>query len=277
MHLDKPDSRFTTSARAKRSFKLALKTAFWFTALLWLILLADTVFGLGLNRFGLRPRHLDGLLGVFTAPLLHGGAEHLFSNTLPLLISLTTLLYLYPKSAMRVIPVIWAGSGLLAWIVGRESVHIGASGLIYGMLAYVFVGGILRMDMRSVAVAVMVWFLYGSMIWGVLPIRPDSSWELHMAGAILGVALAILYRRWDIMPVKRYSWEDDDSVPDWFPQREPPLQTFQREVEEAGEDTRKLPAGRDSGGDDSGGRDSGGDDSGERDSGGGDSGDREPR
>jgi len=245
MHLDKPDPRFTTSDRAKRSFKLALKTALWFTGLLWLILIVDTVLGLGLNHYGLRPRHLDGLLGVLTAPLLHGGAEHLFSNTLPLLISLTTLLYLYPKSAMRVIPVIWMGSGLLAWIVGRDSLHIGASGLIYGMLSYVFVGGILRMDMRSVAVSVMVWFLYGSMIWGVLPIRPDTSWELHLAGAIMGVALAIAYRKWDVMPVKRYHWEDDDSVPDWFPQQEPPMHTIQREVNEAGDTPPNLTDGVD--------------------------------
>ena len=233
MHLDKPDHRATSSPRAQRNFKLALKIAFWFTGFLWLILMLDAVLGLGLVRFGLRPRHMEGLIGIFTAPLLHSGAEHLFSNSLPLLISLTTVLYLYPRSAMRVIPVIWIGSGILAWIIGRESLHFGASGFVYGLLAYVFIGGILRLDMRSVAVSVMVWFLYGSMIWGVLPIRPNMSWELHLAGAILGVALAIVYRHWDVVPVKRYSWEDDDSVPEWFPQKEPPLQDLSREVSAA--------------------------------------------
>jgi membrane associated rhomboid family serine protease len=230
MHLGKPDHRFTSSPRAQRSFKLALKIAIWFTALLWLILMLDMLLDLGLARYGLRPKHLDGLIGLFTAPLLHSGAEHLFSNTLPLLISLTTVLYLYPKSAMRVIPMIWVGSGLLAWIFGRESLHFGASGFVYGLLAYVFISGILRLDMRSVAVSIMVWFLYGSMIWGVLPIRPNMSWELHLGGAILGVAMAIVFRRWDVTPVKRYSWEDDDSVPDWYPQKEPPLQDSSREV-----------------------------------------------
>ena len=146
------------------------------------------------------------------------------------MVSLTTVLYLYPRSAMRVIPVIWIGSGILAWIIGRESLHFGASGFVYGLLAYVFISGILRLDMRSVAVSVMVWFLYGSMIWGVLPIRPNMSWELHLAGAILGVALAIVYRHWDLAPVKRYSWEDDDSVPEWFPQKETPLQDLSKEV-----------------------------------------------
>lgn len=245
MHLGKPDHRLTSSPRAQRSFKLALKSALWFTAFLWLILMLDTVLGLGLAHFGLRPRHLDGLIGVLTAPLLHSGPEHLFSNSLPLVVSLTTLLYLYPRSAMRVIPIIWMGSGVLAWIIGRESLHFGASGFVYGMLAYVFISGILRLDMRSVAVSVMVWFLYGSMIWGVLPIRPNMSWELHLGGAILGVAMAIVFRRWDVTPVKRYSWEEDDSVPDWFPQKEPPLNDQSRDVSGSAKTVERLPGGKD--------------------------------
>lgn len=245
MHLDKPDHAVTSSPRAQRNFKLALKVTLWFTALLWLILVVDTILGLGLAHYGLRPKHLDGLIGIFTAPLLHSGAEHLFSNTLPLVVSLTTVLYLYPRSAMRAIPIIWMGSGLLAWMIGRESLHFGASGFIYGLLAYVFISGILRLDMRSVAVSVMVWFLYGSMIWGVLPIRPNMSWELHLGGAILGVAMAIVYRRWDMAPVKRYSWEDDDSVPDWFPQKEPPLHDPSREVSDAPNPAKRLPNRKD--------------------------------
>jgi len=230
MHLGKPDPGFITSPKARRNFKLALKSALTLVGFLWVILIVDTVFGLGLARFGLRPKHMEGLIGIFTAPLIHGGAEHLFSNTLPLTVSLTTILYLYPRSAMRVMPFIWMGSGLLAWLIGRPSLHFGASGFVYGLLAYVFVSGILRLDMRSVAVSVMVWFLYGSMIWGVLPIRPNMSWELHLGGAILGVALAIVYRHWDITPVKRYAWEDDDSVPDWFPENELTREDSSREV-----------------------------------------------
>ena len=241
MHLGKPDYSVTSSPRAHRNFKLALKTALWFAAFLWLILIIDSVMGLGLARYGLRPKHLDGLIGILTAPLLHSGAEHLFSNTLPLIVSMTTILYLYPRSAMRVIPVIWIGSGMLAWIIGRESLHFGASGFVYGLLAYVFISGILRLDMRSVAVSVMVWFLYGSMIWGVLPIRPNMSWELHLTGAILGVAMAIVFRRWDVTPVKRSSWEDDDSVPEWFPQKEPTLRDSSREVSSEHKSTEKLP------------------------------------
>jgi membrane associated rhomboid family serine protease len=240
MHLGKPDPGVTSSPRAHRNFKLALRITLWLVGLLWLILIIDDVLGLGLIRFGLRPRQLQGLAGIFTAPLLHGGAEHLFSNTLPLIVSLTTILYLYPRAAMRVIPVIWIGSGLMGWMIGRPSLHFGASGFVYGLLAYVFISGILRLDMRSVAVSVMVWFLYGSMIWGVLPIRPNMSWELHLSGAILGVALAIAYRRWDVTPVKRYAWEDDDSVPEWFPQQETPLDDRSRDVSSVDDPESKI-------------------------------------
>jgi membrane associated rhomboid family serine protease len=218
MHLHKPDPEFTHSAKARYNFRLALKIALVFTGILWFIQIADSYLGLSLGRFGLRPRDAEGLLGILTAPLLHGSFEHVFSNTAPLIVSLTTLLYLYPNSAVRVLPMLWLGSGLLAWMIGRPSLHIGASGFVYGMLAFVFVSGVLRQDFRSMAVSLFVWFMYGSMIWGILPIRPHMSWEMHLAGAVLGVAMAILYRRWDRVPLKRYDWEDDDSVPDWFPE-----------------------------------------------------------
>jgi membrane associated rhomboid family serine protease len=217
MRLHRPDPAYTSSKRARSNFALALKIALYVTGVLWFITFADQYLDLGLGRFGLRPRELRGLLGIVTTPLLHGSSEHLFSNTAPLIVSLTTVLYLYPNSAVRVIPMVWLGSGLLAWFMGRANVHVGASGFIYGLLAFVFVSGMIRRDLRSIAVSLLVWFLYGSMIWGVLPIRPRMSWELHLAGAVLGVTMAILYRRWDRVPVKRYEWEDDDTVPDWFP------------------------------------------------------------
>ena len=112
----------------------------------------------------------------------------------------------------------WLGSGLLAWYIGRPNLHVGVSGLIYGLLAFVFISGILRRDMRSVSVSLLVGFLYGSMVWGVLPLRPHMSWELHLTGAMLGVLLALVYRHWDRTPIVRYEWEDDDSVPEWYPE-----------------------------------------------------------
>ena len=218
MALGKPDPRYSLSRRARSSFRLALRIALVFIGILWSIFIIDAVFGLRLGQFGLRPGSVPGLIGIVTAPLLHGSVQHLLSNTIPLLVSLTATLYLYPNSSVRVIPLIWLGSGVLAWFIGRPSLHLGVSGLIYGLLAYVFVGGLLRRDMRSVSVSLLVGFLYGSMIWGVLPIRPHMSWEMHLAGAMIGFLLAVLYRNWDRIPLVRYDWEDDDSVPEWYPQ-----------------------------------------------------------
>jgi membrane associated rhomboid family serine protease len=218
MALGKPDPRHTHSKRARRNFRLALKTSLVFVGILWVIFIFDTVFGLRLGRFGLRPGSVPGLIGLVTAPLLHANFQHLLSNTFPLFLSLTATLYLYPRSSIRVIPMIWLGSGALAWFIGRPNLHFGASGLIYGLLAYVFVSGILRRDMRSVSVSLLIGFLYGSMVWGVLPIRPQMSWEMHLSGALFGVLLAILFRNWDRTPLLRYDWEDDDSVPRWYPE-----------------------------------------------------------
>lgn len=219
MALGKPDPRFTQSKQAKSSFRLALRLSLVFVGILWAIFIVDEVFGLRLGRFGLRPGSIPGLLGIVTAPLLHANFQHILSNTLPMFIAMTATLYLYPNSALRVIPSVWLGSGILAWFFARPNLHIGASGLIYGLLAFVFVSGILRRDMRSISVSLLVGFLYGSMIWGVLPSRPQMSWEMHLTGAVVGVLMAFLFSNWDRVPLLRYDWEDDDSTPEWFPER----------------------------------------------------------
>ena len=119
MQLHKPDPDYIASARAAENFSLAVSLAIAATAVIWFIWLSNAYLDLNLNRYGLRPRDAQGLLGLLTAPLLHSNFEHLFSNTLPLLVSLTAILYLYPNSALRVIPIVWIGSGLLGWMIGR--------------------------------------------------------------------------------------------------------------------------------------------------------------
>ena len=218
MAFHQPDPDFLHAIRAKSSFRLAIRISLALLALLWFILIVDNVLALDLNRFGLRPRELSGLIGIVTAPLLHGGAEHLFNNSFPLLVALTATLFFYPNASLRVIPIVWLGSGLLGWFIGRPSLHVGASGVLYGLLAFVFASGVIRRDLRSVAVSLVVWFLYGTLIWGVFPIRPNMSWELHLSGGIVGVLMAFLYRGWDRVAIKRYSWEQDDSIPEWYPE-----------------------------------------------------------
>lgn len=217
MDLRPPDPDYTSSRRARANFVLAVKIAAGFLAVVWAVYLFDRLSGLDLARFGLRPRDGMGLLGLITTPLLHGNIGHIASNSVPLFVGGVAMLFLYPNSALKALPLIYVGSAALAWLIGRSSLHIGASGLVYGMLAYVFVAGILRRDLRSVGVSLLIWFLYGSLVWGVLPLDSGSSWELHASGAIIGVVLAIVFRHQDLPPVKRYDWEDEfpEETDDW--------------------------------------------------------------
>ena len=181
-----------------------------FVALIWLIWLIDLASNLDLRQFGVYPREPYGLIGILTAPLIHGSFKHVFSNTLPLFVLGTAFLYGYPRSAMLGMPAIYLGSGLCVWLFARSSYHIGASGLIHGMMFFLFVIGILRRDRLSIAISLIVFFLYGSMVWGIFPAEPGISFESHLFGAVIGVSLAIVLRRRDPAPMKKqYDWEDE--------------------------------------------------------------------
>jgi membrane associated rhomboid family serine protease len=204
-----PDPAYTSSNRARANFQLAVKIALGFIALIWLIQLLNWGLDLELERFGVRPRELAGLPGILLAPLLHAGFAHLIANSLPLLVLGTGMLHLYPNSALKVIPAIYLGPGIAVWLFARPSVHVGASGLVYGLVSYIFVAGLIRRDKRAIAASLLICFLYGTLAWGVLPIEPGVSWETHLAAALIGLMLAIALRRLDIPPRKRYAWEDE--------------------------------------------------------------------
>ncbi|MDH3673276.1 MAG: rhomboid family intramembrane serine protease [Gammaproteobacteria bacterium] len=193
-----------------RRLRRSTITVACFVGAIWLIWLTDFVLNLELRQFGVYPREPDGLIGILVAPLIHGSFKHVFSNTLPTLILGTAFLYAYPRSAKLGIPVIYVGSGLGVWLFARSSYHIGASGLNYGMMFFLFVVGILRRDRPSIAVSLIVFFLYGSMIWGIFPGQPGISFESHLFGAAMGIFLAIVLRKLDpLRPAKRYDWEDE--------------------------------------------------------------------
>jgi membrane associated rhomboid family serine protease len=152
---------------------------------------------------------LGGLPGILLAPLLHGGFSHLIGNSVPLLVAGTMTLHLYPNSALKLLPAVYLGPGILVWLFARGSVHVGASGLVYGLVSYIFVAGLIRRDTRAIAASLLVSFLYGTLVWGVLPIERGVSWETHLAAGLIGLVLAIVLRRLDIPPRKRYTWEDE--------------------------------------------------------------------
>ena len=209
MQLHIPDPAYTSSERARANFWLAFQIALGFVALIWVIQLWNWGLNLGLARFGVRPREWAGLPGILLAPLLHGGFSHLIANSLPLLVLGTVMLHLYPNSALKVIPAAYLGPGIAVWLFARASVHVGASGLVYGLVSYIFVAGLIRRDKRAIAASLLVCFLYGTLVWGILPIKPGVSWETHLAAGLIGLVLAIALRRLDIPPRKRYAWEDE--------------------------------------------------------------------
>jgi membrane associated rhomboid family serine protease len=216
MHIHLPDPAFTQSARSRANFRLAATLALAFVALLWFVHLSNWALDLDAAWLGVRPREWAGIPGILFAPLAHGNFEHLLANTPPLLVLGTAMLYLYPAAAPLLLPAIYLGPGLAVWLLAGGGVHVGASGLVYGLVAYVFVAGLLRGDRRAIAASMLVAFLYGTLIWGVLPIRAGVSWQTHLAAAVIGVALALALRHRDIPPRRRYSWEDEPEEPaDW--------------------------------------------------------------
>jgi len=221
MHFDVPDPRYTGSVHSQELLKLAIRLAGGFVILLSLIHLMNWGLGLDPWPFGLRPREWSGLVGIVTSPLVHSDFAHLFANAVPLATVGATMLFLYPQSALRVLPSVYLGPGLVVWLCGRGAVHLGASGLVYGLVSYVFVAGLLRRDRRAIAASLLVVLMYGSLAWGVLPIEPGVSWETHLSAAVIGVLLALALRKLDIPPRKRYVWEDpvadniDDDDSDW--------------------------------------------------------------
>jgi membrane associated rhomboid family serine protease len=207
MPLATPDPSYTASPRAHANFRLAATLALAFVALIWLVQLANVA--LDTPPLGIRPRTLEGLAGILFAPVSHAGFDHLIANSVPLAVLMTAMLHLYPRSTPVALPLLYLLPGAAVWAFGRDAVHAGASGLVYGLTAYVFVAGMLRRDRRALAASLGVAFVYGYTIWGVLPIAPRDSWESHLAGAVIGVLLALALRRRDIPPRVTYAWEGE--------------------------------------------------------------------
>jgi membrane associated rhomboid family serine protease len=179
-----------------------------FAVLIWGLKLFEFALDVDLHNLGVYPRTQSGLLGVVTAPLIHGSWEHVIGNTLPMVLLGSMLIYGYPKSRFWALAGIWLLSGTCVWLFARSSYHFGASGLTHGMFFYLFVGGILRRDRRSAAMLMVAFYMYGGMLLTILPIDPGVSFESHFFGAASGAILAYAFRNWDPKPMrKRYAWE----------------------------------------------------------------------
>ncbi|MCX7832657.1 MAG: rhomboid family intramembrane serine protease [Ignavibacteria bacterium] len=192
----------------KRALKVLIYTSI-FIFVLWCIKIIELIFGVEFYQAGIYPRKLNGILGIITSPLLHSDFSHLISNTGTLFVLMFTLFYSYKKSALYVTIIIWVITGLSVWIFGRQAYHIGSSGILYGYLSYLFFLGIFRKEPKAIAISLLITFLYGGLVWGILPTKPEISFESHLAGFFSGLFCAIIFRNFDDYE-RKYEWEEED-------------------------------------------------------------------
>jgi membrane associated rhomboid family serine protease len=159
--------------------------------LMWLTFSIEFFFGFDFGFLGIKPRSLEGLPGIFLAPIIHGDLYHLISNTLPLLFLGTTLFFFYERIGRIVFLRCYFITNILVWLFSpRISYHIGASGLIYGLSAFLIFYGLLNKNFISLLISIMVMILYGGIFYGILPTDPHVSWESHLSGALVGTVSA---------------------------------------------------------------------------------------
>ena len=180
-----------------------------FVVLLWVIRFYETISNDNLGWLGIFPRTANGLIGILTAPLIHGDAEHLFSNTLPLLILGTVMFYFYRPIAFQVFFWVYIITGIWVWCAARPAYHIGASGLIYGFLTFLFFSGVFRKDTILLSISLFVAFLYGGTMYGILPLTKGISWESHLLGSLAGLVTAYHFRK-EGPQARKYNFDDDD-------------------------------------------------------------------
>jgi membrane associated rhomboid family serine protease len=190
------------------SIRSCIRIATGFILVLWTIKLCEVMFGFNLFLLGVLPRSHDGLIGILTAPLIHGSWQHVMSNTLPMLLLGSILLFGYPRSRWWSLGIIWLLSGMGVWLFGRESYHFGSSGLSHGVFFFLLISGLLRRDRRSVALLMIAFFMYSGMILSIFPGEPGVSFEYHLFGALAGVLCAVIFRHWEPKPERKsFPWQ----------------------------------------------------------------------
>lgn len=201
----------------RRKFLGSLIVPLLIVAVMWLVKIIEVSLGINLSRYGITPHTAKGLIGILTLPFLHGSWEHLLSNTVPILVLGTALYYCYPSLANRVLLITYLASGLITWCIGDpDSVHIGASALVYGLNLFLIFSGFIRGNRMLIVISLIMVFLYGSFIWGMIPslaVPQNISWEGHLSGAIVGVLLAFFLRK-EGPQKEEHHWEDEDEDDD---------------------------------------------------------------
>ena len=196
----------------KRIVRHSLFVSGSFIVILWLTKLFEVEFDLDFSTLGVLPHDVTGLRGIILSPLIHANFKHLIANTIPLFILAFSLFFFYRKSAYTIFFLIYLFSGVFVWLGGREALHIGASGLIYGLAAFLFLSGIISFNIRLLTISMIVALVYGGMFWGIFPLKPEISWESHLWGGVSGFGLAFFYRKSAPVALREEETEDIEDI-----------------------------------------------------------------
>ena len=203
-----------------------------FVLVIWLVFWFEIRFGFDFNYLGVQPRSLKGLRGILFSPFIHSDIKHLFHNTIPLFVLSMALFYFYRSISWKVLLVGLLLTGFFTWVIGRPANHIGASGIIYLLASFLFFKGILSKYYRLIALSLIVVFLYGGMLWFIVPVDPKISWEGHLSGLLVGLLLAFMFQQ-KIVKKPKYDWEKEDYDPE--------KDDFMNHFDEKGNFIEKLP------------------------------------
>jgi membrane associated rhomboid family serine protease len=186
---------FDEAAFYKKKLFLSIIIPGIFVFTMWLVKITEVLFDFNLSGFGIYPLSVRGLAGIILSPFIHADFNHLFNNSLSLFFLATAVFYFYSEVAIKVFLRTYILTGILVWCAGREASHIGASGLVYGLASFLFFSGIIRRYYRLIALSLLIVFIYGSMVWGMLPeFYKNVSWESHMLGFFSGIVLSVWFR-----------------------------------------------------------------------------------
>ena len=180
-----------------------------FVFIAWVVFWIETRFKLNFNYLGILPQKIDGLRGILFAPFIHSSLKHLVNNSIPLLVLGSALFYFYRNIRWKVLLIGFFLTGLLTWAIGRPAMHIGGSGIVYLLASFLFFKGVFSKQYQLIALALVVVFLYGGLLWYLFPIDPKISWEGHLSGFLVGLILAVVFKK-NPIENKKYVWELDD-------------------------------------------------------------------
>ncbi len=201
-------------------FVLKIRYPILLVIVLGLLELIDSFSGSYLHQWGNYPRAIDGLIGILTSHFIHSTWGHLASNALPILVLTSILVIFYPRVAGQAFFSIMLGTGVMVWLFARPSYHIGASGMVYGLISFIFWLGIFKKNPKSIVISLIVLILYSGSVEGLFPSEEGVSWESHLFGALVGMTVAFVLKgviendelKYKISP----TWANENSLKELF-------------------------------------------------------------